>query len=189
MDALELQAALVKLDPATTVTPIRSNLKLVPHPRIAFTLDIDENNLTFQSAQNTEQTDQKSSTDSANVRQLPVTNQNNLQNSQNPQITKCNMAEVRWRQPSIGVNMLYHTYPPHRGGKHNKHHAKEKRHHHHHTIHHQHHKAHVVSKNESEIELWRIFRNVIQSEWIRAIPSHSKSFRTNPKNVKYPVWW
>ncbi|KAK0078050.1 hypothetical protein PV325_003115 [Microctonus aethiopoides] len=40
--------------------------------------------------------------------------------------------------------MIYHTYPPHRGGKsHGKHHhVKEKRHHHyHHTIHHQNHRT------------------------------------------------
>lgn len=42
MDALELQAALVKLDPATTVTPIGTTVKLVPHHRVAFTVNIDD---------------------------------------------------------------------------------------------------------------------------------------------------
>ncbi|XP_011868401.1 PREDICTED: uncharacterized protein LOC105562282 [Vollenhovia emeryi] len=42
MDALELQAALVKLDPATTVTPIGTTVKLMPHHRVAFTVNIDD---------------------------------------------------------------------------------------------------------------------------------------------------
>lgn len=97
MDALELQAALVKLDPATTVTPIGSNVKLVPHPRISFALDVDESDLTFQNVQNSAQNSQsekKLGTDVANVRKLSVSNQNH-QNSQNPLITKSNVAEVR----------------------------------------------------------------------------------------------
>ncbi|XP_051176730.1 uncharacterized protein LOC127291577 [Leptopilina boulardi] len=115
MDALELQAALVKLDPATTVTPIGSSVKLmVPHPRIAFTRDIDESDLsTISQNQITTNTtniiattttssssnnvssicnERKSTIDTMNLRKL--TNQNH-QNSQNPQITKCNVIEVR----------------------------------------------------------------------------------------------
>ncbi|XP_023248141.1 uncharacterized protein LOC106646161 [Copidosoma floridanum] len=42
MDALELQAALVKLDPATTVTPI------VPQHQINFGLNLDETDLSLQ---------------------------------------------------------------------------------------------------------------------------------------------
>ncbi|XP_017761735.1 PREDICTED: uncharacterized protein LOC108551904 [Eufriesea mexicana] len=58
MDALELQAALVKLDPATTVTPIGSNVKMLPpHHRIAFTVDLDENDVTLE---NSSQNDEKS---------------------------------------------------------------------------------------------------------------------------------
>lgn len=85
MDALELQAALVKLDPATTVTPIGSNVKLVvPHLRIAVAREIDDKS---------QQIERKLNVDTVNVRKL--TNQNH-QNSQNPpQITKCNVIEVR----------------------------------------------------------------------------------------------
>lgn len=47
MDALELQAALVKLDPATTVTPIGTTVKLVPHHCVAFAVNIDDGELTM----------------------------------------------------------------------------------------------------------------------------------------------
>lgn len=129
MDALELQAALVKLDPATTVTPIGSSVSLmVPHSRIAFKRDVDEsefstishnqiitttatiNNTTTTTTTTTTTATTISSTnlsvqqtsadrklltnlDTMNVRKL-TTNQNH-QNSQNPQITKCNVIEVR----------------------------------------------------------------------------------------------
>ncbi|KAI4479975.1 PREDICTED: uncharacterized protein LOC106784483 [Polistes canadensis] len=60
MDALELQAALVKLDPATTVTPITSNVKLMSsHHRIAFAVDVDDDDLTLR--RNTLEVDEKQS--------------------------------------------------------------------------------------------------------------------------------
>lgn len=54
MDALELQAALVKLDPATTVTPIGSNVKL-SHHRIAFDVDVVEDDLTLWNSSKVEE--------------------------------------------------------------------------------------------------------------------------------------
>ncbi|XP_025158012.1 cell wall protein PRY3-like [Harpegnathos saltator] len=51
MDALELQAALVKLDPATTVTPIGTTVKLVPHHCVAFTVNIDDSELSMENSQ------------------------------------------------------------------------------------------------------------------------------------------
>lgn len=53
MDALELQAALVKLDPATTVTPIGSNMRILSHNRIAFgNIDnVDEDVTTLHNSQ------------------------------------------------------------------------------------------------------------------------------------------
>lgn len=63
MDALELQAALVKLDPATTVTPIGTTVKLVPHHRVAFTVNIDdEGDMTLEDP--TRNDDEKSLTES-----------------------------------------------------------------------------------------------------------------------------
>ncbi|XP_043474936.1 uncharacterized protein LOC122506681 [Leptopilina heterotoma] len=115
MDALELQAALVKLDPATTVTPIGSSVKLmVPHSRIAFKRDVDEselstishnnqiitttatiNNTTTSTALTTATTNvqQKTSADrklltnldTMNVRKLPTTTTTTNQNHQNSQ--------------------------------------------------------------------------------------------------------
>ncbi|KZC10172.1 PREDICTED: uncharacterized protein LOC107188287 [Dufourea novaeangliae] len=101
MDALELQAALVKLDPATTVTPIGSNVKIVPpHHRIAFAVDLDENNLTLENAT---QNDEKSTRSSSKSRKLhnkcstnlTVPGHQNHQNAQQIGMSKCNMAEVR----------------------------------------------------------------------------------------------
>lgn len=165
MDALELQAALVKLDPATTVTPIGSNVKMLPaRHRIAFTVDLDENDLTLENAA---QNDEKGTSNvvatamaAGNAArkmhnncpaQLTVPGHQNHPNNRQIEVAKCEMAEVRWRQPCFDL-IFYHTYPPHRGSKHHaKHHAKEKRHHHHHTMHHQHHRSHVVSQ-------WRSIR-------------------------------
>ncbi|KAF3429848.1 hypothetical protein E2986_01354 [Frieseomelitta varia] len=136
MDALELQAALVKLDPATTVTPIGTNVKMLPpphHHRIAFTVDLDENDLTLENAA---QNDEREKTSNAAPRklhnncpaQVTVSGHPNHPNNRQIEVSKCEMAEVR-------------------GSKHHaKHHAKEKRHHHHHTMHHQHHRSHVVSQ-------------------------------------------
>ncbi|XP_078046071.1 uncharacterized protein LOC144474740 [Augochlora pura] len=113
MDALELQAALVKLDPATTVTPIGSNSKITPaHHRLAFAVDIDESNLTLESAAtlNDEASTNGSSTGSSrklhggkcsanlSVPGHQNQNQNQNQNHQNAQqigVAKCSMAEVR----------------------------------------------------------------------------------------------
>ncbi|XP_043265287.1 uncharacterized protein LOC122404944 [Colletes gigas] len=108
MDALELQAALVKLDPATTVTPIGSNVKIVPpHHRIAFTVDLDDNTLTLESST---QNDDKSSNVSSTLQtatnatrklhgkcssHLTVPGHQNHQTSQQIGLAKCNMAEVR----------------------------------------------------------------------------------------------
>lgn len=171
MDALELQAALVKLDPATTVTPIGSNVKMLPaRHRIAFTVDLDENDLTLENAgQNDEQKGMATGNVVATTgtmaaagnaarkmhnncsAQLTVPSHQNHPNNRQIEVAKCEMAEVRWRQPCFDL-IFYHTYPPHRGSKHHaKHHAKEKRHHHHHTMHHQHHRSHVVSQ-------WRSIR-------------------------------
>lgn len=132
--------------------------------RIAFTVDLDENDLTLENAA---QNDEKGT---GNVvatamaagnaarkmhnncsAQLTVPSHQNHPNNRQIEVAKCEMAEVRWRQPCFDL-IFYHTYPPHRGSKHHaKHHAKEKRHHHHHTMHHQHHRSHVVSQ-------WRSIR-------------------------------
>lgn len=137
MDALELRAALVKLDPATTVTPIGSGGKPLLHHRIAFAMDPEmttsESSLKVTTTTTTTTTQGESR---KLLRDLPTTTQ----------ITKCNnIAEIRWRQPCFGVNMIYHTYPPHRGRKHHgKLYVKEMRHHHHHhTLHHR--TTHAVS--------------------------------------------
>lgn len=100
MDALELQAALVKLDPATTVTPIGTNVKMMPppHHRIAFTVDLDENDLTLENAA---QNDEREKTSNAAARKLhnncpaaQVTVSNHPNNRQ-IEVPKCEMAEVR----------------------------------------------------------------------------------------------
>ncbi|XP_076388044.1 uncharacterized protein LOC143264483 [Megachile rotundata] len=107
MDALELQAALVKLDPATTVTPIGSSVKMLPpHHRIAFAVDLDENDLTLE--KNTVQNDEKSNNVSSRVQstaprkmqnncsaQLTVAGHQNHPNKQQIEVSKCEMAEVR----------------------------------------------------------------------------------------------
>ncbi|XP_076748625.1 uncharacterized protein LOC143422103 [Xylocopa sonorina] len=111
MDALELQAALVKLDPATTVTPIGSNVKMMPppppHHRIAFTVDLDENDLTLENARDVEG-DEKSAvsvTQTSNASRklhsncsaqltVPSGHQTHPSNQQ-IEVSKCEMAEVR----------------------------------------------------------------------------------------------
>ncbi|CAL7944604.1 unnamed protein product [Xylocopa violacea] len=112
MDALELQAALVKLDPATTVTPIGSNVKMPPpppppHHRIAFTVDLDENELTLEKTRD-EQSDEKSGvsvTQTSNASRklhsncsaqltVPGSQQTHPSNQQ-LEVSKCEMAEVR----------------------------------------------------------------------------------------------
>lgn len=116
MDALELQAALVKLDPATTVTPIGSNVKMVPaHHRIAFAVDLDDTltletavqndekssnsgvSSTLQSGSNTARKLQPKCTASLTVPGHQNHQTNNAQQQQQQQISvsKCNLAEVR----------------------------------------------------------------------------------------------
>lgn len=109
MDALELQAALVKLDPATTVTPIGSNVKMLPaRHRIAFTVDLDENDLTLENAA---QNDEKGTSNvvatamaAGNAArkmhnncsaQLTVPSHQNHPNNRQIEVAKCEMAEVR----------------------------------------------------------------------------------------------
>ncbi|XP_017797510.1 PREDICTED: uncharacterized protein LOC108578654 [Habropoda laboriosa] len=113
MDALELQAALVKLDPATTVTPIGSNVKMLPppppphhrhhhHHRITFTADLDVNDLTVESAV---QNDAKSNTivsttlqtsrKHCSVQLTVPRRQNNDPNNPQIEVSRCEMAEVR----------------------------------------------------------------------------------------------
>lgn len=48
MDTLGLQAALVKLDPATTVTPIGTSVKILPRHHRPSYVDVDENDVTLQ---------------------------------------------------------------------------------------------------------------------------------------------
>lgn len=52
MDALGLQAALVKLDPATTVTPIGSSVKMMSRHRPSFGVEVDETDLTLRNVLN-----------------------------------------------------------------------------------------------------------------------------------------
>ena len=115
MDALELQAALVKLDPATTVTPIGSTVKMLPaRHRIAFTVDLDENDLTLENAgQNDEQKGMATGNVVATTgtmaaagnaarkmhnncsAQLTVPSHQNHPNNRQIEVAKCEMAEVR----------------------------------------------------------------------------------------------
>ncbi|KAG7203358.1 hypothetical protein KM043_013433 [Ampulex compressa] len=104
MDALELQAALVKLDPATTVTPIGSTVKIVPHHRIAFTVDLDESDVTLQNAGQAEEKPCGGSSEQATASRklssncsasLTVSGHQSHQNAQQIGVSKCGMAEVR----------------------------------------------------------------------------------------------
>lgn len=92
MDTLSLQAALVKLDPATTVTPIGSGVKLLSsrHHRTTF-INVDDNDLTVCNVLDT------SSRDSRQVSEerLKVERKITVDNQQNQQNSKCPMAEVR----------------------------------------------------------------------------------------------
>lgn len=154
---MELQAALVKLYPATTVTPIGSNVKTLPsHHRIAFAVDLDQNDLALENASQNDEKSSHVSAMQANTTprklhgncsaQLTASGHQNHPKCQQIEVSKCDTVDVRWRQPCFDL-IFYHTYPPHRGSKHHaKHHAKEKRHHHHHTMHHQHHRSHAVSQ-------------------------------------------
>jgi len=100
MDALELQAALVKLDPATTVTPIGTTVKLVPHHRVAFTVNIDdEGELTLEEPA---PSDEKPETAETASRKTPgnctaglTSHQNHHQSGQQTGGSKCGIAEVR----------------------------------------------------------------------------------------------
>ncbi|CAD1472727.1 unnamed protein product, partial [Heterotrigona itama] len=98
MDALELQAALVKLDPATTVTPIGTNVKMLPppHHRIAFTVNLDENDLTLENAAQNDEREKTSNAASRKLHnncpaQVTVSNQ---PNNRQIEVSKCEMAEV-----------------------------------------------------------------------------------------------
>ncbi|KAI4498443.1 hypothetical protein M0802_006378 [Mischocyttarus mexicanus] len=122
MDALELQAALVKLDPATTVTPITSNVKLMSHHRIAFAVDVDDDDITLRNSLevdekqasrggcSSEHQQQSSSTTTTGTvttatrklqnancgASLTVTTHQNHQTSQQQMgVSKCNLVEVR----------------------------------------------------------------------------------------------
>ncbi|KAH0539879.1 hypothetical protein KQX54_009376 [Cotesia glomerata] len=87
-----LQAALVKLDPATTVTPIGSGVKLLSsrHNRTTF-VNVDDNDLTVCNVLNT------SSRESRQVSEdrLKVEQKISIDNQQNQQNCKCPMVEVR----------------------------------------------------------------------------------------------
>ncbi|KAL2713085.1 hypothetical protein V1478_017278 [Vespula squamosa] len=120
MDALELQAALVKLDPATTVTPITSNVKLMSHHRIAFAVDVDDDDLTLRNSSEVDEKQssggcsnehqQSSSTTTGTgtttgTRKLQnancgasltvTTHQNHQTGQQQMGMSKCNLVEVR----------------------------------------------------------------------------------------------
>ncbi|XP_020296228.1 uncharacterized protein LOC109861118 [Pseudomyrmex gracilis] len=101
MDALELQAALVKLDPATTVTPIGTTVKLVPHHRVAFTVNIDdESDINLEDST---RDDEKSLAETASRKTpgncaggLTANHQNHHQSGgQQISVSKCGIIEVR----------------------------------------------------------------------------------------------
>lgn len=104
MDALELQAALVKLDPATTVTPIGTTMKLVPHHRVAFTVNIDdEGDMTLEDSARRDDAE-KSPTETATSvsRKTPGNCMGGLTASHHHQgggqqmgVSKCGIVEVR----------------------------------------------------------------------------------------------
>ncbi|XP_025074730.1 uncharacterized protein LOC112552820 [Pogonomyrmex barbatus] len=94
MDALELQAALVKLDPATTVTPIGTTVKLVPHHRVAFTVNIDdEGDMTLEDPARKD--DEKSPVETTVSRKTPGHQGHHQGGGQQMSISKCGIAEVR----------------------------------------------------------------------------------------------
>ncbi|KAL0106745.1 hypothetical protein PUN28_015352 [Cardiocondyla obscurior] len=102
MDALELQAALVKLDPATTVTPIGTTVKIMPHHRVAFTVNIDdEDDVALDDA--TRNDDEKSPIEMATSvsRKTPgncatgLTTGHHQAGGQQLGVSKCGIAEIR----------------------------------------------------------------------------------------------
>ncbi|KAL6435886.1 hypothetical protein ACFW04_005626 [Cataglyphis niger] len=104
MDALELQAALVKLDPATTVTPIGTTVKLVPHHRVAFTVNIDdEGDLTLEDSALKDDVEKSPVETATSVsRKTPGNCMGGLTASHHHQgsgqqmgVSKCGIAEVR----------------------------------------------------------------------------------------------
>ncbi|XP_011692829.1 PREDICTED: uncharacterized protein LOC105452960 [Wasmannia auropunctata] len=103
MDALELQAALVKLDPATTVTPIGTTVKLMPHHRVAFTVNIDDESDDMTLEDSTRNDDEKSPAETATSvsRKTPgncaagLTTGHHQGGGQQMGVSKCGIAEVR----------------------------------------------------------------------------------------------
>lgn len=100
MDALELQAALVKLDPATTVTPIGTTVKLMPHHRVAFTVNIDdEGDMTLEDPMRND--NEKSPAETATSRKTPgncaagLTTGHHQGGGQQMSVSKCGIVEVR----------------------------------------------------------------------------------------------
>ena len=185
MDALELQAALVKLDPATTVTPIvNANqlsfntdevdnsigmkqqevvVQVLNTPKKSSSSTLSSSTITTTTTTTTTSTTSGSSSTTVTLTcggtctALPAAIRKNSKSTASQTTAsalKCNDIAARWRQPCTGgVNVIYHTYPPHRTGKHHKNMmAKERRHHHlhhhyhHHTLHH-HKRDRAVSYN------------------------------------------
>jgi len=98
MDALELQAALVKLDPATTVTPIGTTVKLMPHHRVAFTVNIDdEGDMTLEEPTRNDDEKSPSGTATSVSRKTPGAAGLTTGHHQGQQmgVSKCGIAEVR----------------------------------------------------------------------------------------------
>lgn len=93
MDALGLQAALVKLDPATTVTPIGSAVKLMSRRhRTTFVVDLDDNELVCN-VMDKRELHQQNLTDNLKLevqRKVQTANDNQQITS-----TKCTITEVR----------------------------------------------------------------------------------------------
>ncbi|CAL1683723.1 unnamed protein product [Lasius platythorax] len=102
MDALELQAALVKLDPATTVTPIGTTMKLVPHHRVAFTVNIDdddEGDMTLEDSARRDDAEKSPAETTTSVsRKTPgglTASHHHQGGGQQMGVSKCGIAEVR----------------------------------------------------------------------------------------------
>ena len=94
MDALELQAALVKLDPATTVTPIGSNVNLVAQQQLGYAnVNLDEADLTLQNGQQQVTTTANNTT--ASARKSSTQTHHHHHQTTGTQPLKCNLAEVR----------------------------------------------------------------------------------------------
>ncbi|XP_066585738.1 uncharacterized protein [Prorops nasuta] len=95
MNALELQAALVKLDPATTVTPIGTAVKLLPQHRITFTVDHPADAKCISGLIERKSSDAKQTRKSQVVVAPPASFDNKARQQQQLQATKCSIAEVR----------------------------------------------------------------------------------------------